>query len=512
MLSMPYRTESHALRGSSSRVPQTLLRIVVLTVLFTAVAVNVPRQLNYFSGSEVWIHLRTGVWILQNHAVPSNGIFSQYTDLSWKDSSWGFDLLLGVAYRLVGLRAILMAAILLKAALAIAAFRLARAGKSGFWESVVLSAAAQYVIDGLQTLSGLCSVVFLAIELTILIRSRQGGDARSLFWLPVLFVLWANLHAQFVVGLVVLFLFAILEFAARRLRSCGVSWISSRIVLSDPVHAGWAVLLSFAATLANPYAYRLFPVAVKTAYSSAQFKYFSEMFALSFRKPQDYVLMLLIMMAFLSLGRLRSLELFELGLLLVGTVVAFRIQRDNWLAVLPAIALLSSGISWLPEQTESRGSRSTIWLWAAGLSVAVIVAGIISLPGDEELIRRAGKTMPVKACDYIRAHHLHGPIFNAFSFGSFLPWYLPEYPAAIDTRVELYGNKRVDDYFEAISGNRRIEDAPVLAQAGTLLLEKESGLGLALTTFPVLEARYQQVYSDDVARVFVTLPTPAPEK
>jgi len=497
-----------------SHTPQTLLRVVALTVVFTAAAVIEARQLTYLSGPEVWVHLRTGTWILENHAVPSNGIFSQYPDLSWRDSSWGFDLLLGIAYRLLGLRAVPIAAMLLKVALAVAAFRLARAGGSGFWESAVLSAVAQYVIDGLQPLAGLCSIAFLAIELTILIRSRRDGNARSLSWLPPLFLLWANLHAQFLLGLAVLVLFTMLDFVELKLRSLGVNWISAHLLPPDRARVGGVVLLSFAATLANPYTYHLFPIAAKTAYSSAAFKYFSEMFALSFRRPQDYVLMLLVMAAFLSLGRLRSLKLFELALLLGGTAVAFRIQRDDWLAALPAIAVFSSGISWLSQPAESTAlrSRPAIRAWAAALSSAVILAGIFLLPGREGLMQSASKNLPIKACDYVRAHPLRGPMFNAFSFGSFLTWYLPEYPVVVDTRVELYGNQRVADYFETISGNRRIEDAPVLARAGTLLLEKESGLALALTTFPVLEQRYRQVYGDDVAVVFVSLPTPVPGK
>ena len=54
---------------------------------------------------------------------------------------------------------------------------------------------------------------------------------------------------------------------------------------------------------------------------------------MSFRRPQEFAIMLLLMTAFLVLGRQRSLALFELLILVAGTLVAFRIQRDGWLAV-----------------------------------------------------------------------------------------------------------------------------------------------------------------------------------
>jgi len=508
--SIAHGTESQALQAPSSRRSQTFLRIVVLTVLFTAAASYEVRQLSSLSSAEVWIHLRTGSWILQNHAVPHTGLFSQYTNLSWNDSSWGFDLLLGIAYRLFGLRAIPIITMLLKVALAIVTYQLARAGRSRFWQSVLLSAVAQFLIYGLQPLPYVCSILFLAVELRILNLSRQeGSSTQALFWLPVLFVLWANLHAQFILGLGVLMLFAVCEIVEGKLRTFGAQWISNRFVSSDTGKVGLVALSSFAATLVNPYTYHLFPVALKSLYSGAEFKYFLEFQALDFRRPQHYVMMLLVMTAFLSLGRLRSIALFELAILLGATGVAFRIQRDNWFVVLPAIALFSSGVFWLPKEEESTASRARAmaWAWAALLPVAVILVGILALPGKEELINKLSETMPVKACDYIRAHQLRGPIFNTYAFGSFLTWYLPDYPVVIDVRNELYGDQMLDDYNSVIQGNRRIEDAPMLAQAGTLLLEKNSGLGRALTTFPVLEARYEQVYSDDLASVFVPLPT-----
>jgi hypothetical protein len=76
--------------------PQTQLavRILALIVLFSASAIYESTHLSALAGSEVWVHLRTGIWILQNHAIPRTGLFSQYSNLAWNDSSWGFDLLL----------------------------------------------------------------------------------------------------------------------------------------------------------------------------------------------------------------------------------------------------------------------------------------------------------------------------------------------------------------------------------------------------------------------------------
>ncbi len=134
-----------------------------------------PSHLSAFTRPEVWVHLRTGSWILENRAIPHTGLFSQYSNLAWNDSSWAFDLLLGVAYKFFGLRAIPMLLMLLKAAIAAGTFLLAYSRRGDFWKAVALSALAQYVLSGLQPLPYVFSILFFAIELRLLVSSRAIG-------------------------------------------------------------------------------------------------------------------------------------------------------------------------------------------------------------------------------------------------------------------------------------------------------------------------------------------------
>jgi hypothetical protein len=108
----------------------------------------------------------------------------------------------------------------------------------------------------------------------------------------------------------------------------------------------------------------------------------------------------------------------------------------------------------------------------------------------------------VKACDFIRDHGLPQPLFNEFPWGSFLTWYLPEYPVAIDSRLELYGDELTDGYFKVIAGGERPDAYPALVNAQTLLLPQQSGMVKALTTLPALTSQYRLAYSDDLAAVF----------
>ncbi len=455
------------------------------------------------------MHVRTGLWILQNHAVPHTGLFTQYANLPWNDSTWLFDVILGVAYRLFGLRSIPMMLMALKSALAVVIFLLARSQRAGFWSAVLLSAVAQYAIPNLQPLPYAFSILFFAVELHLLLDSRKTGEVKKLFWLPALFVLWANLHLQFVAGLLLLGVFVVSVLLEKALRERGASWLSERMRPLDLKQVGIVSLLSLLATLANPYTVHLLPAAFRALYSPVMFEHFPELSSMSFRRQQEFMLMLLVMMAFLALGRLRSIASFEMMTLVAAMLVAFRIERDGWLVVLPAIGIISGALHF--ERAESQAGqrkhpmrrRSVV----AVFMLAITVVAAATMPGTNALITEISSSFPVKACDYIQANHLAPPLFNEYSWGSFLTWYLPQYPVAVDSRIELYGNDIVSSYFDIVSGKELLESDPMVAHAGTLLLERESAMAKALTNLPGLSAQYRLVYSDDIASVFVPQPT-----
>lgn len=141
--------------------------------------------------------------------------------------------------------------------------------------------------------------------------------------------------------------------------------------------------------------------------------------------------------------------------------------------------------------------------FAGGLSVAmVMLAAELGIPrGHEALIARAAQTYPVAACDYVREHRredqLPQPLFNPHEWGGFLIWYLPEYPVAIDGRADLYSDDFVIQYSKVMNADVPYQTYPAMANAGTLLLQRNSLMGEALSTVPAFRVEYR----DDVAVV-----------
>ena len=109
------------------------VRVPVLLLLFTAAACFECKYMTALSDSDVWIYLRTGEWILQNHTVPHTSLFTQYTGRPWIAYSWGFDVLAALAYKAMGLRAVPVMLACFKVALAVIVFLLAGGTRRNFW-------------------------------------------------------------------------------------------------------------------------------------------------------------------------------------------------------------------------------------------------------------------------------------------------------------------------------------------------------------------------------------------
>jgi hypothetical protein len=146
-----------------------------------------------------------------------------------------------------------------------------------------------------------------------------------------------------------------------------------------------------------------------------------------------------------------------------------------------------------------------VWEWGtvAVATATVMVIAAVRIPDRNALMNRIGQNFPVKACDYIVLNKLPRPLFNEYSWGSFLTWYMPGYPVVVDSRVELYGDEILTKYFDVVGGKERLDSDPIVARAGVLLLERNSAMAKALKNLPALTSQYRLVYSDELADIFV---------
>jgi hypothetical protein len=474
----------------------TPLRVVALATTFTAFAVYEANHLLALANNDIWWRLRTGLWILKNHAVPRTGLFSQWSALPWVDASWGFDALVAASSR--GGASLPVVLMCLQVAIAVALFALALIASKKLWPAIALAAVAQFCLMPVQPRPALCSIILLSIELALLLAARFTGDARALYWLPLVFVAWVNLDRQFSYGLLVLAMFCIAAVIEQVGRQYGTDWSADSPPAMRLSTLGAVVVASFLAPFVSPYTWRLHGLLWYSTTHSAADRYFRELHSMRFRQPQDYLLMLLAMTTFFALGRRRSRDLFLISLLIVSAAISFRTMRDDWLVVVCSVAIIGNA---LRDEKQNAAVRSQS-LWPRGemlAAAALVLLVILAVRPKFALLPKLSETFPVRAVDYIHQNHLPQPVFNTYEWGGFLTWYLPEYPVSIDSRSDLYPEELYVAYFKLMQAEVPLESDPSFARAQTILLDSSSPMADALSTLP----DFRVVYRDNVAVVLV---------
>jgi hypothetical protein len=476
-----------------------VIRSLALLILLTWSTQLAPMG-NAIYDLDLWWHLRDGDAIVAQHAVPVQGVFSQYPSHPWVAYSWGFEVLVSRFYHWFGLVGLVGLRSGLEVAITFLFFVILRRTSGSFWKAWALTAAGMWAMHhcmGLRPM--LTSVLMFTAEIALIFESRKRGNDGLLFLMPVLFLVWANLHIQFIYGLAVLGLLVTVCIVRRILPK---NWNASLEPEQElPVSSVVAVAgLSVVATLIGPYTWHLYAVILNLMRSPAMYGMIVELQALSFRMAEHFIVLLIVVAAFFTLGWQRSRDPFKLALLIAATLVAFRTQRDSWFVCIPALAIISERKLVVAE--EAVLSRARAWTFAAATGVATALVFLLvawdSKVNNPSLQRALAGYFPVQACDFIRTTIPPGPLYNNLNWGGFIVWCLPDYPVAIDGRTDLYGDQALSRFFRVEQGSPEWWSDPDLQAARLVLLDRRTQLAANLYHDP----RFRVAYEDALAVVF----------
>ena len=449
--------------------------------------------------NDIWWHLKVGDWIVGHMAVPHTGILSRTAaSRPWVAYSWGYEVLMSFAYKWLGLLGIGLYGTLLTIAVAYAVYWMLRRLSGEFWVALVLAALTcwSFLFNGMPR-PVFFSIVLFCITLELLLDANRTGRIEGLYWLPLIFFVWANLHIQFIYGLFLVGLLVATTLAQKLASSFGftLGFLQSSRLPVIPLIAVFAACML--ATLLGPNFYH--PYVAVYDYSKAKFSYqvIIELQPLSFRGSSHYVQLLLTAFGFFAVGWRKKIDLFKLSMLTICSVVAYRTMRDAWFIAMPAAACLAD----FPPPQEQ---REPVESWVENLGIAVVVAGLLVLVSrgtdftSRDLDRAISSAYPVNAVNFLRHNPQPGPLYNNLGWGGFLMWYMPDYPVAIDGRNDLYGDQLDELFYASQSAEGGYTTDPYLNEAGVALLSADLPLAKVLTA----DSRFQLIYQDQLAVVF----------
>lgn len=390
---------------------------------------------------DMWWHLRNGQEMVHQRAILLEDRFS-YTRYGapWVNVFWLPDLLLYGIYRLAGFFGLSLITAIAGAALFTHLWRSRR--RTPFLSAFIVILAAIAIAPFWSVRPQIVSFLLLAWLAEWLGKWRQSPTRP--FWLPLLFLLWANAHGGFIWGFLYLLAFLVGEFLERHLHP--ETTPSTRSLLE----LGFWALLSLPLTLLNPSGLALWRLPFHTVdVSMGIYEWLSPDFHKPFLHPVLWILFLYLLG--LSLHRVPvrlSQTLPILGFAYMG-FISQRALAAFLILLTPSLLEIweEMGKAWPsshPEPPAHLGLLPRPWISALNATL-VIGLGLGALLrawalASPEAIHR---DYPHGAIAWLRENRPSGRLFNSYNWGGYLTFNLPEYPVFIDGRADLYGEELI---------------------------------------------------------------------
>ena len=403
-----------------------------LSALLAALGVLTVRD--RFDDPDMWWHLKLGevTWI--SHRIPTADLFSFTTNHHSRiPQEWLSQLLIYAAFKAGGYSGLMVWLCLFTAAILIAGYTLCSL-YSGNGKVAFLGALTIWIFgtSGFAVRPQMVGYLLLILELLIL----QLGQTRTPRWflaLPALFALWANCHSSFLLGLM---LAALYLFSSYWSFQSGLL-VARRWQPRDQRMLAAGLALSLMAVCLNPSGMKLVGYPLDTMFHQPiVLSVVSEWQPLQLTSPRG-VALLATLGAILILVITRRQELFWHEALIVG--LATWLAGSHRRLVFPAGILLAPVLTrlladcWERYRAERDHPVANAVLIAASLAIM-----FFAFPSPQNLAAQVEKDSPVKAVQFIQAHHLPGPMLNDWDDGGYLIWAAPEYPVFIDGRADVY--------------------------------------------------------------------------
>lgn len=459
---------------------------------------------------DYWWHLASGRYLVANHALPVPDPFS-FTEQGrvWVSHEWLAELAMYGSYRAFGLIGPALLGGLCAALIILLTFSTlrrigARLLPATCWTVVMVVALLSWLGPRPEIAAlALFAAVIWAQERWL---KRRGG---SIWLLPLLFGLWANLHGSFVVGIAVTALLLAGESFAAWLKWEGAARLTSaerrRVLL---------VLASIPLALSvNPNGPRLllYPF---TKLNNPLLKYLNHwqgrglddpamwLFALlafgyaalvMLRRPRLPLADLLLAGAFTA-GGFWSLRFVPFGSILFVGLIGRVLTLPNG-SGLNAPPLLRRVARWREERGRRYGQPAPAIQALSALGVLLVLAGAaFSIrPFDPE--QAAGARLPVAAVNALGSEGLPGPLFHDYNWGGYLIWRLwPERQVFIDGRGDdLYMH---DDVMRQFFNVIYLADGADAVLDGYGIRTVLTGRDTPLARYLLAGARWRATYDD----------------
>ena len=479
--------------------------------------------------TDLWWHLRTGKFIVENKTVPDADMYS-YTagGNKWIDLHWLFQVILYGTYAILGSYGLSLLFISVFSAVFALLWMACPTGKNRFVALLFFWLGLMATSSRFLARPEAFTYLMIAAYTLILVKFEQGRCNRLVFALIPLQALWANMQGLFILGP-----FLIGAFVAQQI----VSALTSRKLESETasVQINKAVTLiavligSSIACLANPYGLHglLFPLILFTKAGGME-----NVFARSIAELQppfssyNLTLPLKFFAIFLTLSAsalvldFKNLKLSHFIVLAGMGYLALSARRSVPVYVFAVLPLAVDHASNLITRSEGiRNGKYKEWICHIQTVGCVILALVAALQIhsvvsnryyiSDKRAERFGfgfreRTFAVGAFDFVKKNGLRGPFFNNMDIGGAFIWQMyPQEKVFIDARLEVNSAEIFSEYQKAMYDPNAFAALSEKYGFNAAIISHVSQDGLFVMPIMYFSPPWALVYLDPMAAVFL---------
>ena len=431
---------------------------VALLVIYAAFLAH-PIELTI---SDLGRYLKNGELFFQSGFI-ANTNFYAYTvpDHPFVNHSWGSGAIYFLVERALGFPGLSLFSLAVSVTTLWIFFRLA-ARYGSFALAVLLTIIVMPVlITRYEIRPEMFSYLLSGCFLHLLWDCREGRRGRGwLVLLPLLQLLWVNLHIYFFIGILMVGVFlmdSLIDLANKNSRQARTRWTQWKTLAA-------VLLATVAASCINPAGVRgaVYPLFIFQGYEFPVIENYSVPGILKAGFQFIPLVYFLIIFGVLCLSWLyvfvkdrSNVSFGNFALTLFFSAIAWWTIRNLAMFAFFALPLTAVNLRELANMSPSRFFRSPLRLSSAASAVAVLLVLINPLyffGGGRGAFGIGLKEGNLAALEFLRKEQLQGPFFNNFDVGGYLIYGLfPRHRVYVDNRPEAYPARFfAEDYFSLL--------------------------------------------------------------
>jgi hypothetical protein len=357
----------------------------------------------------------------------------------------------------------------------------------------------------------------LLAGLSLFMYSLKKSKKNIIWCLPILFIIWGNLHGGYVVGLIYIGCFLIGECVNH-------FWLNDKsglLTWKEIAKISLVTILSFALVLVNPNGIETWLIPFKTV---SLLSGISEWESPDFHDPGQQVMLWLVLLLLVAIflskkpkdakGLLTTVAMLYLALMyrrnfgVCAVILIPEVSRH----LHSVIVDLQRAFSTLPGEIGGRFRKFTPTQNGEGLKGAafrkylnlfiiailgvVAFSKIILVSSDEFMQFSIPGLYPKNCIEYLRENQNPGRLFNEYDWGGFLTWELRDQLVFMDARADLFGDEIISQWMNVTFADQGWDQILNKWEVAIILIKPDRPVVPEL-----LKAGWEQVYIDPLCTI-----------